>query len=382
MTNTNLERFALTDVERHFGPDDTAWQFLRHSDEYQKAFRRVSKMPNDPDALAAILDRLVSPSSVRIASAQDTTCWRKFGIAAWLDPTHEYLPALKSRNDSWFFPLKRPVQDDPRRLEISGEPPLLEGRMRPSPGPQLIAEELAFGYGNVISRSAMTSRIRDRERMLWVAIDCSVPVDGQIAALEILAQRHRSYWRDDGLLTTDECTTYIEEIEWEDVFSQVRFRRAHDRGIVDEDTGYLWRIVGIDTLGPISTETETCHRQLRDVYFQHLADYSVTHWPKRFPRGMPSAPDDQSPAPSDYCYLKALLEIVRLLPEYALDEANQAKGIEKELRLDNSRRGWQRVFANELEERHIVRAKRLVTHLYRWLVHGQIAFSEFLATDY
>ncbi|KGS60196.1 hypothetical protein [Burkholderia pseudomallei] len=381
MMTTATEPFALTDTEKHFGPDDTAWQFLRLSENYHIAFRLVNKMPNDPDALAAILERLESPSSVRIASAQDTTCWQKFGIAAWLDPEHERLPTLKSPSDSWFFPLKRPIQDNPRRLEISGEPPLFEGRPQSSESPQLLAEEFAFGYGRLTSRGATASRIRHRERMLWVAIDCSVPVDGQIATLEILAERHRTYWRSDGLLTTDQCSTHVIEVDHEDAFPQVRFRRAHDRGIVDEDTGYLWRVVGIDTLGPIQMEIEECHKQLRDIFHQHLDDELVTRWPKRFPRSMPNAPGNPSPAPESSCYLKSLLEIARLIPKCSNDEAKQANNIARELRLNSSRPGWEQIFVSEFERRHIVRAKSLVTHLHRWLVHAQVAFIESPPSD-
>jgi CHAD domain-containing protein len=376
MTTNAFEPFALTDTEKHFGPDDTTWKFLRQSDEYRAGFRRVSKMPNDQDALDAIRDRLVSTASVRIASAQDITCWQKFGIAAWLDPKHEQLPALKSHNDSWFFPLKRPIQDNPRRLEVSGEPPLLEGRMRASYGPQLIAEELTFGYGKLTSRPTPASRNHYRECMLWVAIDCSVPVEGQIAALEILAEKHRAYWRDDGLRTTDECTAYVEAIGWEDVFSHVRFRRAHDRGIVEEDTAHLWRVVGIDTLGPVRTEIDVCRQQLQQIYHQHLDDELVEHWPKRFRRSMPNARGNPLPAPESNCYLKALLVIAQLMPKYVQDQKNQANNIARELQLYNSRHGWKQIFESELEKRHLIRAKNLVTYLHRWLVHAQISFAK------
>jgi hypothetical protein len=374
--NTTTEPFALTDTEKRFGPDDTTWQFLRLSESYRLAFRLVSKMPNDPGALSVILDRLEFPSLVRIASAQDTTCWQKFGIAAWLNPEHERLPALKSPSDSWFFHLKRPIQDNPRRLEVSGEPPLLDGRPQPCESPQLLAEESAFGYGRLTLRGATASRIRHRERMLWVAIDCSVPVDGQITMLEILAKKHRAYWRRDGLLTTDRCSTYVLNVDHEDAFPQVRFRRAHDRGIVDEDTGHFWRVVGIDTLGPIQMEIEACHRRLRDIHHQYLDDKLVTHWPKRFPRSMQNTPDNPFPAPESNCYLKSLLEIAKLIPKHSNEEGTQANDIARELQLNSSRPGWEKIFVDEFEERHIVRAESLVTHLHRWLVHAQVAFAE------
>ncbi|MDR8399759.1 hypothetical protein NE850_25970 [Paraburkholderia sp. USG1] len=374
-----IEPFALTDAEKQFCPDDTAWQFLRLSEQYCQAFRLVSKMPNDPDALAAIQSRLEFPSSARLVSAQDTTCWRKFGIAAWLDPSHKQLPRLKSKDDSWFFPLKRPVQENPRRLEVSDEPPLLEGRSNSLEVPRLLAEELAFGYGKLALLSAPKGRIRDKERMLWVSIDCSVPVDGQVAALEVLAKRHRSYWRNDGLLTTDECITYVEEIGWEDVFAHVRFRRAHDRGIGEDDTGHLWRVVGINTLGPIRMEIEECRRRLQQIFHQHLDDRLVTRWPKRFPRSMPNVPGNPSPPPESNCYLKALIEIASLLQHYDGDEANQANYIAEEFKLANQ--GWQRIFRNELESQHIVHATSLVTHHHRWLVHAQIAFTESPQSD-
>ncbi len=371
---TTTEPFSLTDAEKQFGPDDAAWQFLQLSEEYRQAFRLVSKMPNDRNALAAIQSRLDFPASVRIASAQDTTCWRKFGIAAWLDPTHGELPRLKCVDDSWFFPLNRPVQENPRRLEVSDEPPLLEGRSNSLEAPRLLAEELAFGYGKLAPLPTPNGRVRYKERMLWAAIDCSVPIDGQVAALEVLAKRHRSYWRDDGLLTTDECITYVEEIDWEEVFAHVRFRRAHDRGIVEEDTGHLWRVVGINALGPIRMEIEECRRRLQQIFHQHLDDKLVTRWPKRFPRSMPNVPGNPSPAPESNCYLKALLEVAWLLQDYAGEEANQAKHIARELQLASQ--GWQRVFLNELESLHIVHAKSLVTHHHRWLVHAQITFTE------
>lgn len=151
MTTASAQQFALTDMEMTFGTDDTFWQFLRNCPEYQRAFRRVSKMPNNTDALTAILEHIQNPSFVRIASSQDDTCRQKFGIGAWLDYTHEQLPRLKHSDDSWFFHLKRPVQEDPRRKEVSAEPPLLDGRLPPFETPRLLAEELAFGYAALAS---------------------------------------------------------------------------------------------------------------------------------------------------------------------------------------------------------------------------------------
>ena len=384
MNTLNLEPFALTITEKSFDSDDAAWQFLRLNENYRSAFRRMSAIASRADALETILGHIIDPSSVSIAYAQDTSCAQSFGIAAWLDPDHGLLPKLKD-GDSWFFALKRPIQDDRRRGDVGIGPPAPPERPMPIVNyPRLIADETRFGYGKITNHWASRRDHPYRERMIFVAIDCSVPPDGQISALKALAKRHQAYWREDGMMTTDDQDVIVEPIGWDDLFSHMTFLRAHDRGVVEESTADLWRVVGIDTLGPIGKEIEKCRRKLHKIYREHQrASVLKGLWPAHFPHGIPPLRGRQPQAPESNIYLKALLRLAQVAPVVqetlsagSKDHADFFPRIAKQLEIRNTEvklPQWMKNFDEEIAVTHLPRADAMVAKLYRWLVHAQIS---------
>lgn len=141
----NPNVFALIDSEKTFKSDDTAWQFLKWNPEYREAFFELNETKSDPAALEKLFSHIEDPSPEMIACAQDITCRERFGIAAWVDPNRDQLPALKAPGDSWFFPLKRVEQQvSAQILRKQGQSPeKLEWY------PWLTVRETPFGYGPV-----------------------------------------------------------------------------------------------------------------------------------------------------------------------------------------------------------------------------------------
>lgn len=371
------EAFVLTALEKTFRSDDTAWQFLRLNEEYNAAFEDLSKEENDAEALESILVHIKNAHSVDVACAQDTTCMERFGIAAWLNPEHERLPELKSPTDSWFFPLTRPVQEDSVGMmkQQRRSPEKREGY------PWLTAHETPFGYGAVFKfgppqpvQPGMKKRAHE-SKFVVVAIDCTVPPDGQLRALEVLAQTHRQYWND-RICSTRQPTFFIEAIGWRDIFSADKLKPDQ------------WRTVGIDALGPIKMQIAECRKHLLQVHRKLDEAGEIKHWPERFPRTMPKVPSSCSrrhpPAPKNNRYLKALLLIILITRRIQKDgngkHAPSINRLAEELgifRSGNTQRAeWMKVFHNGMEETHVRRARSVVDKLYAWLVHAQVSFAK------
>ncbi|WP_144156137.1 hypothetical protein [Paraburkholderia sp. BCC1885] len=368
--------FALTDDERKAGPDEAMWQFVRVSDEYRKAFQVVSGIPNNLDMLEAIHAHL--DDDAHIEYAQDASCRQRFGLAAWLDPAHKTLPRLKNEDDSWFFSLKRPVQED-RRLRIVDGLPL---EFVVTPGginfPMLLADETPFGYGRV--RRIGPDR-RYSSRPVCVAIDCSVPPDGQISVLEILANKHRKYWMDDGMKTTHDVDVVVEEVDSgsDFAFSRMHFKWARSVGATKYSTAHLWRVVCIDTLGAIGNQIADCRKKLRAVY-QEIRDEKLfeTAWPERFPHRVPPSPNGNR-APDGSSMLMALLKVATNADEINSSGKLPTVGdlVEK---IDLYPKGiahpaWAEHFQGEILTQHLPLARALKNGLYRWLGHTETTFS-------
>jgi hypothetical protein len=379
--------FVLTDIEKKFGSDDTAWQFLKWNPEYWEAFSELSENESNPEKLGAILDHVKDPQPEMIACAQDITCRQRFGIAAWLNPDCELLPALKNPGDSWFFPLRRVDQRDSALVlrQQGHSPEKLEAY------PWLTVRESPFGYGSAITSGPSLPRPKGQKkkayepRLLHVAFDCSVPPDGQLQALEALARKHREYWNE-RISSTTAPTAIVESIEWRGIFQADDF--------VNRDWA---RTVAIDVLGPVKTQINLCHEKLATIY-RNLDEESqnrrkkhpgldeedmIRHFGERFP--MPKVPRGQEPAPESSQYLKALLLIAERIPPNAFKAASidaEYQGLAGQIATEMgiSREGanppkWMEVFVEGMPDTHLRRAKNLVNHFYAWLVHAQVSFA-------
>ncbi|GAB7546152.1 transcriptional regulator domain-containing protein [Cupriavidus sp. 8B] len=375
MSTSSEELFALTEVEKRFTPDDWAWQFLRLNSEYQDAYRRASEVGISEEALNAIKSHLADASNVRLATASGSICTRDFGLAAWLDPVHEKLPELTD-GGSWFFPLKRVVQEDPRLVDVgaTGLGQIRTGPQRPLPYPRLAVDETPFGYGK--PKLVQHCDTPHPERIIWVALDCSVPPDGQISALRTLARMHRKFWQKDSQ-TTDVPTTIIKPVTYEDVFSRVTFTGARAAAAPElEEPGKLWRTVGIDTLGPIGMEIDECRRQLRSIHLQ-LKRKSMPKnlWPDRFPDSIPTR---AAAAPQGNSYLKALLVLARHMPPGDFDPHDLllADQVAKDVGVYPASARfprWMYNFYEGMANAHLPLAFAMVQRLYKWLIHAQLS---------
>ncbi|MGF6766067.1 hypothetical protein P3T24_006408 [Paraburkholderia sp. GAS33] len=364
--------FALTTIEKGFESDDTAWQFLRWNPDYREAFHRLRDEKSDADALEAILAHIKAPNPELLACAQDKTCAKRFGIAAWLDPEEERLPALNNPGDSWFFPLMKPLQED---TMIKSQQRGASYETRPG-GPWLTVRETPFGYREILRTGPRpparppAKKDSHSERMVFTAIDCSVPIDAQLIALEKLVRTHREYWNE-GICTTDTPTVVIEPIGWNDVILPSRVENAD-----------FWRTVGIDVLGPIKKQIEECRSTLADVHGRLKGDDLILRFGERFP--MPKVPGSKNAAPSSNRYLKALLLIAERIPHDAFrannidaDWPGLAHQIAKELRIVHPERPqWMQAFDEGMSTWHLRRTKNLVMHFYAWLVHAQLSFAD------
>jgi hypothetical protein len=369
--------FAPTRTEEEFSADDWAWQFLRLSSKYKEAYRRACKQGLEDEAFESIKSCMIDPSGVSIARDSSTVCAQEFGLSAWLAPEHEELPRLKN-DGSWFFPLRRIIQEDPRLVEVGAIWPYetSRGLNAKQIHPRLIADETPFGYRSI--KLAHRVDTPHRERMVWAAIDCSVPLEGQMLAFKALAKLHRAYWRKNGLQTSDRVTVEIESVDYDDIFSHVRFRRTHNSGLSQDSSSLLWRTVGIDALGPITIQIEDCSRRLRAIHYDlRMQSLLESHWPQRFPRDITGVAGSSGKAPESSRYLKALLVLAKAIQPTSVgllvgEEAEQIARI-----LDIYPRGfrfpqWLENFYEGMGERHLPRAHNMIKKRYRWLVHAQI----------
>ncbi|WP_114810098.1 hypothetical protein [Paraburkholderia kururiensis] len=379
--------FALDEIEKEFGADDTAWQFLKWNPEYQAAFRELSQKESSPSELEAIVSHVKTPYPGMVACAHDNTCRERFGISAWLNPDSEHLPELKNDGDSWFFPLRRVEQQDSAQvLRQRGQlPEKLEYY------PWLTFRETPFGYDSVsvphpnLNRAVGRKKKAHEPRLLHVAFDCSIPVEGQLTAFEALAHKHREFWNG-RICSTTAPTAIVESVEWSGIF------RADDFANRD------WaRTAVIDVLGPIKKQINLCREKLTATY-KDLDKESqkrrmkhpglnepdmIRHFGERFP--MPKPSRDSEPALSSNRYLKALLRIAEHLPTDAFapdriikDYKGLGNVIAKEIgisRDDATAPQWMEDFEAGMHRTHLRRAKYLVNHFYGWLVHAEVSLS-------
>ena len=114
--------FTLSGLERDFGPEEWAWQFLRLNTGYQREYAQAlaNRDPDETCPSGALDCRHMHPERKILAS--ELLCRRQFGLSTWLDPNAMQLPVLKD-GESWFYPLTKSV-DSPEepslRLPLEG----------------------------------------------------------------------------------------------------------------------------------------------------------------------------------------------------------------------------------------------------------------------
>lgn len=360
--------FSLSEDERSFGPEDWAWLFLSLDQRYRRAYEERA---DDTDT--DISPNLLNPQISGLKSDKSGECASRFGLPVWVPPSTLTLPPLAVDGDSWFFPLKRPVTESPpSKHPKSGE---AKGYT------YIAANEDLFGYrppihipSNIYAFKNPKRRAQDISTWsnVWVAVDCSIPPAGQVAALTQLARATRRKLQDAGWADHDgywDCG--IEDIEGNDVFSDSNF--PHAAGATDKvtDVRSVWRAVVIDPLGAIVNQRDQLLHALKKVHRDLIAN-GLAQEPafERFQNLLPSKLDVDGLQRNGGSYLKALFTLAELRDRRLTDP--QAIARITGTYSSNSRypHAWMRDFHANIE-RYMDDAKQMVEGGYRMLIHAQ-----------
>jgi len=362
--------FALISGQATFTADDWAWYFLSMNGEYREAYASQSiEVAESP------LGKEVSnPSAFGIREDSDGTCASRFGLAAWLNPSTPRLPELKLKHDSWFFPLMRPVSEDYRRREVSDKK---YARTGPLYSRQLdkylhvVANENTFGYRHPIIPPAAKQSPDGTLNITWVAIDCSIPPDGQISGLRALAMVNREALIQSGWKTYDTPDQVsVEEVTHNDVFQHMRFKKSSGAIVPTGDVDEFWRAVQIDVLGPIVTQIGILLKELRQVH-EALVAKGRAHPPpfRRFKNSLPSVKDSDGQFRNGGSYLKAL-HVIAELTEWGHDATMIALITDIPPEKERNLHSWRHPFHEDLEE-YIEVSRKMIAGGYKMLIHAQ-----------
>ena len=373
--NNQPRVFELTEEEK-YSVDEWAWLFLSLGKDYgtdykKQAERKLSSDPAEDRLKNDINSRLAEKREINdILPDYDGTCRRKYGLAAWIPPSCSRLPKLVP-GASWFFPLKALVLENYNR-KIIEEPLNLDPALRQFPIRSrdksglsyLLTRESPFGYQTATTSSPSI----EGDGIIWVAVDCSVPVKGQLAALRELAEqaRHLLHGRN-AIPTTDNYSRpRLVGVESSPEFEHMHFKFASGCGS-SSDVGKVWFAVSVEVLGPLVKQFDELqrllvnkHKELCQAGVAKTTSARLTHYPLPHVKGSHGG-----------CQLKALHMVAQL----ALHGAN-TRDIVAILGLDHKTgRGyaypWHQQFDENLDD-FLETGLQIVRSEYRYLIHGQI----------
>jgi hypothetical protein len=372
--------FALNDHETKFGPEDWAWLFLSMNEKYVEAFGEHVKKCDVDKCEPYFRGDFEDEVNDKVWLDHDGNCAEQFGIAAWLRPSIETLPKLRSKDDSWFFPLKRLILEDYRRSEVSEKKYVRSGptySRHLDKYLHLVANETTFGYRRPLNTPTGEQRADEMLGITWVAVDCSIPPEGQMSALRALAVAHRQHLMDFGRKTNDRLDSFsVEDTSDSDAFEHLLFKRSAGATAKVKDLTTVWRAVQIDALGPIVKQTEKLTSTLRTIHQELVREgLAVPAQSLRFQNALPSMKDRDGELRNGGSYLKALVVIAELIRwGHDANKIAHITGV-----MDENHRyqySWQKQFHENIE-RYIDEALRMVEGGYRLLIHTQKpAFSE------
>jgi len=360
--------FSLSKDEREFGPEDWAWLFLSLNQHYRDAYQEHAKgMDTD------ISSKLRDPQVSGLKSDKNGECASRFGLPVWVPPSELKLPRLAVKGDSWFFPIKRPVTEIP----LSKQP-----QSRATKEYTYIpANEDLFGYRPpthvpLYSYTARNPKRRTQDisawSNIWVAVDCSIPPAGQVAALTQLARAARSKLQGAGWADHDgHWDSGIEEIQRNDVFSGTNFSYAAGGTDKVTDVRSLWRAVVIDPLGAIVNQRDQLLHALKKVHRDLVAN-GLAQEPafERFQNFLPSRSDADGIQRNGGSYLKALFTLAELHDRRVTDLQDIARITGTYSSNSRYPHTWIRDFHANIE-RYLDDAETMIEGGYRMLVHAQ-----------
>lgn len=384
--------FELNEEESNNRPDDWAWSFLRLNDAYQKAYE-AQALDQDDELFLELAEQGISG----IKSDVDGSCAKDFGLSAWLPPSLQRLPTFLRAKDSWFFPLKRPIAEDYRRLEVGKEQyrrPWTRYTPKLDKFPHILANEDLFGYRAPLTVPIPTLALRRSPRvphsqyikapapfdastisLVWGAIDCSIPVNGQVSALSDLAQVMRSALMAEKWMTKKKTKNVaIQSINKSDAFAHMNFLRAEKASEKVTDLRTVWRAVMIDSLAPIGRQRKFLLGQLKKIHVD-LIEKGLAQQPHslRFKKKLSFNHRSQAGeivTSSGGSYLKALLILAQLSQNGYTDPTEVAQIIGLHSTSGRYVAAWALHFENDLS-RYIGDAQDMIRDGYRHLVHEQ-----------
>jgi len=381
--NSGPRCFDLNGDENLMGPDDWAWRFLRLNKHYKNAYQdalqkrqlALSQSPFRP--IPSLLDFTRSDEAHRTVLVDEHICRETFGISTWLNPKMKDLPKLAT-GESWFAPLKTVIAEprfDGLKAEIFGYRVLHKYLESES---ESVADDHVHSGEQVCSS---TSGRRDpwMNGSVWFAIDCSIPPDGQINSISVIAKKFAAEMAD-GKLT---ATAFVQEA--------FKIKRIDPKGwasnvlsptAVDEretDAMEMWRLVKVCLVGPVLAQLNKCRVELMQA---HVSSLEGKPWRKYFQeRFRPLVDGTQEGVGMDGSALKAFLMMAEFNEAGTTDpktiiRALAKMGAGKDIPPSDAKRTGS-PWLDDIEERAILfdnyakRGQAYVNGGYKWLIHSQ-----------
>jgi len=234
--------FDLVGPEMRLGPDDWAWLFLRLNKKYRAEFANAQAQQ--------LKDGNRNPPE-------------QFGLISWIDPKHLRLP---DRNfaTTWFQPLIEPVEAtewdaDAFSDQISPQSPHFSLQVATLPNDLPLTEGIA-------------------STVVWYAIDCSLPADGQLKFVQDSAKYYRSWFKDHGIAKSprhlDVCRSPI-PLDYCRYFDAQGFDFAAGLKVGVPDSSVYWRAICIDVFDSIAPQLAEYRKELNAIYRGYLPDETV-----------------------------------------------------------------------------------------------------------
>lgn len=379
------EPFGLSETER-LDPEDWAWLFLRMNGDYIDGFKRALAAANEEkvEVEVNILQELCQGALDNdIILDRDGTCRSRFGLAAWLNPDLKRLPKLYCEG-SWFFPLIQPILENYENTEREENEFIAQNRRLNSPIPQFLKiREGVFGYLPPSNRpyfppdppsrpsehsfyDSPAPNINVAWETAYVAVDCSVPLDGQMLALKWLAETNRKHLQGFRYKThKNPISPEIVNVRKSTAFSHLKFLRSA-KGSYDVNASEFWFSFRIDVLGPYGLQLDA-HKKLLSLKHSELLDQGLIRSTPPCRLGpLPTMRDGNGGN-----YLKALVvayELHRLLNN--TKNVVDSLGFERFRYPNGSQSAWRLNFADKIEN-YIDKASVFVKGDYRWFIHQQ-----------
>ena len=364
--------FDLPPTITQTDPEVDRWLTLREDDEYRAAYAEQNLQMAARNHANSEIEHFVAAKNRRdVFPDYDGSCRRVYGLAAWLSPSSIKLPLLRNKG-SWFFPLKALVLENYNRKNVV-EPLNLDPAFPQFPTRDrnkasyifLGTQETPFGYRRAIA-PLMAKKNGDSLRILWAALDCSIPIEAQLSVFRDLAKNNRAFLRDFDLKTRKKSDLpRLDQADSSEVFEHVVLKTSGGC----RSGGYdrlAWFAFSVDVLGPIESqcvEVGNLLKQRHKELCKKIAEPSPVEW-------------IQAPLPyvdngHGGCRLKAL----HMLAELATLETPPRKiaailGVTPKATTGYTY-PWHRQFDENIDD-YIEKGLQLVNGDYKYLVHCQV----------